>query len=733
MPETYKYKAFISYSHSDEKWATWLHRSLENYKVPKPIVGKETAMGKIPARLAPVFRDRDELPSATNLGELLTRSLADSATQIVICSPAAAKSHWVNEEILTYKRLGRSNRIFCLIVGGEPWASDKPGLEEQECFPPALRHELGDNGELSDRRAEPIAADARAEGDGKPNARLKLISGMLGVGFDALKQREQHRRHQRMLVFTTAAFVGMAITSGLAVTAYLARNEAEEQRNRAEAEAETAKQTTQFMVGLFSVSDPSESLGNTITAREILDKGAMRIATELQDQPEIQATLMDTMGTVYTSLGLYPEAARLIDSSVAKRKEFLGAMHPDVAASLTHLGEVQTLGADYEEAEKNLRESLAMRRDLFGGTSLEVAETATELADVLSRQGEYAAAKPLIEESLSIRDSVHRSVHPDIAASLEDLGLNYYEQGNYESAVAYLRGATEMRRQIHGEIHPQLAEAINNLAWALVDQGELEEAEALLREALAMKRRLLGDLHPELASGINNLGYVLELRENLSGAETAYREALGMNRELLGDEHPEIAAVMSNLAFVLYAKGEMTAAIEQLRQTLEMRRSVFGVEHPATASTMTSLGFWLIDTGSYAESEKLLRESLAVRKQVLGEGHPQTAGTLAVLANLMIATGRFEEALQTARDARRILEQSVPDDHWLLAAATNVEGSALAGIGDYAQAEPLMLASLAGLEQAPIPNLAEEGRMRLADMYVAWGRPEEAAKYRGVQ
>ena len=122
MADEFKYKAFISYSHSDEKWASWLHRALESYRPPKPIVGNETPMGKIPARLAPVFRDRDELPSATNLGELLTESLRRSATQVVICSPAAAKSHWVNEEILTFKRLGRSRRIFCLIVGGEPWA-----------------------------------------------------------------------------------------------------------------------------------------------------------------------------------------------------------------------------------------------------------------------------------------------------------------------------------------------------------------------------------------------------------------------------------------------------------------------------------------------------------------------------------------------------------------------------------------------------------------------------------
>ncbi|MGB5512200.1 MAG: toll/interleukin-1 receptor domain-containing protein, partial [Woeseiaceae bacterium] len=90
MADEFKYKAFISYSHSDEKWAAWLHKGLETYKPPKSIVGNETPMGKIPSRLSPVFRDRDELPSATNLGELLTESLRRSATQIVICSPAAA-------------------------------------------------------------------------------------------------------------------------------------------------------------------------------------------------------------------------------------------------------------------------------------------------------------------------------------------------------------------------------------------------------------------------------------------------------------------------------------------------------------------------------------------------------------------------------------------------------------------------------------------------------------------
>ena len=729
MAANYKYKAFISYSHSDEKWAAWLHKALETYRIPKHLVGKTTDVGPVPQRIGPIFRDREELSSATNLGTVLTEALSASACQIVICSPRAARSRWTNEEILTFKRLGRSDRIFCLIVDGEPGASENPATADLECFPPALIHELGADGQLTDRRSEPIAADARKGKDNRQNAKLKLIAGMLGVDFDALKQRDHQRHQRRMIAVTTAAITGMAITSVLAAAAWFARIEAEEQRNRAQIEAETARQTTQFMVDLFKVSDPSEALGNSITAREILDKGAARIDHELVDQPQIQATLMDTMGTVYTSLGLYDPALRLVEKASDRRRALFGNEHPEVAASLTHLGEVLKLNARYEEAEDRLRESLAVRRESFGDASAEVAETATELADVLSLQGNYAAAQPLIVEALETRRALYADTHPDIAESLEDLGLNEYEQGRYDESVPYLREALAMRREIHGEASPDLAEAINNLAWALLDLGDPDEAEPLFVEALAMKRLLLEDVHPELAIGLNNIAYTLELRGEYEKAEAVYREAMAMNRSLLGEQHPEIAAVMSNLAFVIYARGKPDEASDMLRQALEMQRNSLGAEHPDVAATAASLGFWLIEEGHYEEAETLLNESLAVRRKVLGTTHPETAGTLTVLSNLMIATGRYEQALGFAREAQEILRLTLPEDHWRIAAAQNVEGLALAGIGSYAEAERLLLSSLSGLGEAPIPDLAERSRIHMAAFYSAWGKPEEAAKY----
>ena len=318
--EQAKYRAFLSYSHRDGKWAGWLHRRLEIYRPPRSLVGTTTAMGVVPKRLSPVFRDREELASATDLGVVINRALQDSACQIVVCSPQAAKSRWVNEEILAFKRLGREDRIFCLIVEGEPNATDMPGREAEECFPPALRYHLGADGQLSDLRTEPIAADARPGKDGKNNAKLKLIAAVLGVAFDLLRRRDAAAPQPPRVLIACAATTGMVAASALATFALIQRAAALKQEARAQREADAATQATDFLIGMFRIIDPGEARGNTVTAREVLDKGAARIDEELARQPAIQARLMDTIGMVYMGLGLYREATPLLERAVAKRR-----------------------------------------------------------------------------------------------------------------------------------------------------------------------------------------------------------------------------------------------------------------------------------------------------------------------------------------------------------------------------------------------------------------------------
>jgi tetratricopeptide (TPR) repeat protein len=727
----YKYRAFISYSHSDEKWARWLHHALETYRMPKQLVGAATEFGPVPERFSPVFRDRDELATATNLGATLIAALEQSACQIVICSRKAAKSRWVNEEILTFKRLGKSHRIFSLVVDGEPGASADPQLADLECFPAALIHAIDEDGNLTSQRGEPIAADVRPRKDRKQDALLKLLAGMLGIGLDELKRREARRRQRRMVALVAASVTGMVITSALATAAWLARNEAQRQRLIAETEAETARQTTQFMVDLFKVSDPSEARGNTITAREILDQGVARIETELEDQPAIQATLMDTMGTVYTGLGLYPEAIPLMRQALEGRKSLPGGDTAlAIAETQSHLGEALTLISDYEEAARILQEAFEIQRRALGPWHPDVAKTLTRLADVMAATGEYERAEPLIQQALRIRRKAYGQLHPAVAESIADLGVNAGDREDYKQAEVYLRQALEIQRKLQEDAaHPLLAEALNNLAWALMSLGRPAEAEPLLEEALEMKRKLYRDSHYELASGLNNLAYTREMLGDFAGAEDAYREALAMNRRRLGASHPEIAANLTNLSYVLYAKGEHRAAIEMLRESLDMNRRELPADHNTIASVATGLANLLIGERGYAEAERLVEESLGIRRRTLGDESPQVGGSLTVKANLLVARRQFAEARQVAAQARRILEAKLPEDHWQVAMAQNAEGAALAGLGDYQEAESLLLSSLPRLGGSPLPGLEKTGRERLARLYTAWRKPDKASQY----
>lgn len=730
----YSYRAFISYSHKDEKWARWLHRALESYRPPKPLIGQDTRFGPVPQRLAPVFRDREELASATDLGSVITRALESSACQIVICSPAAAASRWVNEEILAFKRLGREDRIFCLIVAGEPNATDLPGREADECFPAALRYRLDSHGQLSAERTEPIAADARDGKDGKANARLKLIAGMLGVGFDALKQREHMRRQRRLIALATAAVSGMAFTTTLATLALLARADAERQRVRAEQEAETARQTTDFLVGLFAVSDPGEARGNTITAREILDKGAQRVRTELHDQPAVQARLMDTIGYVYKSLGLYAQASGLLNDALSRRRENLGAENPEVALTMSHLAEVMSLQARYDQAEPMYREALAAQRRLLGARAPEVANTLIGFANLMTAEGRFREAEALLRESLDIRREVFGEQHLDVARCVENLGMNYYDQGKFQAADQMLRDATAMRRRLLGDSpHPDLADGLNNLGLVLMDMGNLPDAAQMFREALAMNRRLLDELHPTIAVNLNNLALVFHEEGRFSDAEPLYREVLQMRRQALGADHPEVAKALNSLAFLFFDQGETAEALKLAQQSLDLYQRLFPGDHPEVATGLANIGGWLTMGGDHVAAEPMIRAGLDMRRRLYGDSHTDVAISEAALAHLYLETQRFEEAHKMADQARRTLSESLSPEHWRTAWATSIEGAALAGLSEYDDAEPMLLNGLKRLQSGPGSGsrhrYIQATEKYLSGLYRTWGKPQLAARY----
>jgi len=264
------------------------------------------------------------------------------------------------------------------------------------------------------------------------------------------RTRKLVRRHQAAVVAATLVIAAMLI--GLAGTT-IGLIRAKKAEQRASEEAETAKQVSDFMIGLFKVSDPREAKGNTITAREILDRGAEKIERDLKGRPLVQARLMDTMGRVYRSLGLFQQAQPLLEKGLGIRRNLLGEDALEVSDSLTNLANVLWDRADYSQAKQYFERSLSIKEKALGPNDVQVASACHNLASVLWSKGDYAAAKPLLERALAIRERALGTRDPEVTNTMNSLGALYYTMGDYTKAQSYWERSLTVREEVLGPDH----------------------------------------------------------------------------------------------------------------------------------------------------------------------------------------------------------------------------------------------------------------------------------------
>ncbi|MGZ8295577.1 MAG: TIR domain-containing protein [Allosphingosinicella sp.] len=278
------YVAFISYSHKDAAAGRWLHRKLEGYRLPKRLAGTQGEDGEVPARLTPIFRDRDELPAAGDLSERVRAALAASRNLIVLCSPNSAASPWVAKEIATFRELHPGRPIFTAIVEGEP----------EQCFCPALL----------EGGAEPLAADLRKEGDGRRLGLLKLVAGLAGVGLDSLVQRDAARRVRQITYITAASVAAMLVMTLLTALALNARADADRQRADAESLVEFMR---------TDLRDVLRSVGRLDVMTLVNERALRRYSSQdlegfPDDALERRAGILHAMGEDDIARGNYPVA-----------------------------------------------------------------------------------------------------------------------------------------------------------------------------------------------------------------------------------------------------------------------------------------------------------------------------------------------------------------------------------------------------------------------------------------
>lgn len=631
-PPAMRYSAFISYNHRDQMHARWLHRMLEGYRLPKHLRDAETPLGVIGARLPPVFRDRDELAASTDLAQSVRDALLVSHALIVICSPNSAASRWVNEEIRTFIALGRRDRIISLVVDGQPGSRDPAS----DSFPPALFEGVD---------TEPLAADLRKAADGPNDAKLKVIAALLAVPFDELRQREAARRQRRLMLVASVSGVLALAMSGLAVLALVSRNEAIEQRDLARQRSITAQRTVDFVKSMFSVSDPSEARGATITAREILDRGAERIDRGLEREPAVRAELGVTLGEVYGSLGLYQKSDAIL-------RRTLKIAHGDAAIGARQqiaLGDSNFRLGDYDQAIAAYTRAIALARQTDDGQSRALPTALAGLGQALTAIGETDRATAVLDEAIALDRARFGPTSSDLARDLEATGLNHFEAGDRARARPLIARALAIRRTLEGELSPSVSDNLNTLATIALLDGDLATAERLYRQNIAVDEKVLGPQHPDFAGSLNNLGRVLIDRRKFAEAAPLLERARAIEAAQRDEAHDDFALVLWNLGLARLGLGDAAGAKAMLDRALATARPM---HHRSEAPIMADLA------------------GLRCRAD-------DVAGGMALLAA-----------------ARPLMARTYPNDPWRTAWVDTVRGGCLLRAGDRAQARALLASSV---------------------------------------
>ena len=506
------------------------------------------------------------------------------------------------------------------------------------------------------------------------------------------------RRHRSAVA--AAMLIAVSFLAGIAGTAWQAHIAAEQRDHARLAEAKAQRVST-FLIDLFKLADPSEARGDTVTARELLARGAARVEAELKEQPTLQADMMHVMGQVYLSLGLLSDARPLLEHALAMRRSEYEVPHADIAASLHQVAELDYLQGLFENGEGRFTEALAMRRHLFGVGHPDVAASMHGLGVLLSDAGRLDEADSLLKEAVALRRSFAGAPGRDLAQSVSALALVLHRKSSFEEAEDLFREAVELGRGAEDDLSPVRIASLRNLARLVHHfDRDYDAAEPMYREALEMSRRLYGDRHSDVAVSLSDLAQVLRDRGDYDAAESVAREGLALWTSTYGERHIEVATSADILARVLWLQGETADAEAIYRRTLAMRRELLGDDHPRIVSALQTLATLLLETGRYTESERLYADALEKSRALYGEDHAYNAVSLRGLAELHEASGDLEGAESYFRHALSVRQRLHDAGHWRIAEAKSELAACLTARGSFEEAERLL--------QESYPVLLEE-------------------------
>lgn len=429
------------------------------------------------------------------------------------------------------------------------------------------------------------------------------------------------------------------------------------QARTTEIERQKTEQVNAFLQEMLASPNPFED-GLDVKVIDILDRTADRIDDELNNQPEVEASVRRTLGITYRELG------------------------------------------DVEKAHTQLDRALELHNRLFDPPNPELSETQTEFAKTVQLQGDYNSADSLLTLAYESDLELFGPNHTIIASRIGDLGSVKWDMGNFDEAETLLRESLELEQQLREPNHERVATSMGNLATLLSSQGELSEALDLYRNELEIYRsNYENDQHPSIPQVLSHIGIVLDDLEQYDEALENHQRALELFRELKGEDHPDVVYAMNNLASVMTKMGDMEEALTMQENAASLYRDIFGPDHPNLGIQYNNIAFTKRSMGDLEGAKDSYRQAIDTWEAGLPPGHPFLAYGYHNLASVLLTQNRPAEALPYFRDAYDIRTEHLAPENPERAMTTSMLGECLASLGQSAEAEPLLVEGYQALLQ----------------------------------
>ena len=430
------------------------------------------------------------------------------------------------------------------------------------------------------------------------------------------------------------------------------------ERDKARTEAQKSTEVAAFLKNIFKVSDPYQARGETITARELLEKGSKKINQELSEQPDIKATMLDLIGNVYINLGLYDKSEPLLKEALNIREK-ISKNSLDEGKSMNSLVTLYLTKGEYSKAFPLLSQSLIIFDKLSEKNDEDYALLLSNMAWYYYSVGNFDRSDSLYKVVVNILVQNYGNKNELLYTTMNNLALNYHEENKYEESGKIFKETLELQKKFYGnKPHPELSTTTYNYAELLRDQGKLNEAEKMFKSSLAMDIQLHGPEHPDVAYSLQGLASIYRIKGNFKEADKLFKKVLQMRIKFLGKEHPDVAYATYNVGLMYFTEEKYDSSKKYFESALLMHRKLNGPNHPSVAKSLNKLGIINYREAKYKKAEAQIRQSMKMMVNAMGTKNLTYSSDLMTLAFIKSALNEKDsvdilsnEAFNDARGA----------------------------------------------------------------------------------